>query len=257
MTTSVFRLIRRASMLLLLAALPQGLALAEDLSDRVSDRLEEVSLGAHELDISNWRDEVKISGWVSSEQDRQTILKTIKGMDGVDKVTESLQVDDAKAPKIILDDKKIIEARISEVNSAAEQYLRSIVLKGPYSLKYEMTEQGVLIRGELPAGTEKQAMLYHIRREVSTPVNEDISVRPWPTDSELTKRIKTELSSKQGLDLKGITVEVDKGVVTLSGKRPNHWEADRIATAALMVEGVRDIKSNLTFDGSRDDPLPK
>lgn len=255
MKTSVFGFLCRGLCIVFIGLSLAGPVYSEELSERVSNRLEEVALGAHDLDISNWKGDVTIAGWVSSEKDRQAILEVVRGMKGVDKVIDSLNVSDTKSPKIILDDKQLVEARIAEVSTAVENYLHGIVLKGPYALQYELTEQGILIKGELPAGIEKQAMLYQVRREVSTPVNENILVRPWPGDVELTQRVRTQLSIKQGLDLKGISFSTLNGVVTLSGKRANHGEADQLAAAALMVEGVRDVKSEVTFDGSREDPL--
>jgi osmotically-inducible protein OsmY len=259
MKALVFRLICQAVLCTTFCCLTVGLsfvesAFSEELSEKVSNQLEDVTLGAHDLDITTRSGDVTIAGWVSSEKDRQTILDTIRSMKGVDKVIDALQVDDAKAPKIIYDDRLVVEARIAEVGAAVESYLQGINLKGHYSLQYELTEQGVLIKGELPAGTEKQAMLYQVRRNVSTPVNENITVRAWPSDNDLMHQVRTQLGVKQGLDLHGISISVYNGVVTLSGKRSNHSEADQLVAAVLMVEGVRDVKSEVTFGGSRSDP---
>lgn len=226
----------------------------EELSEKVSHRLEAESLGAHEIDIYTNRSRVTLSGWVSSEKDRKTIVDSVAEVAGVDEVVDELQVDDKNNPRIILDDNKLGEARIAEVNAAVENYLSSSKLKGSYQLDYELTEQGILIKGELPAGAETQALLYHVKRIVSTPVYAQISVRPWPGDKELEQRVRTQLAVKQGIDLRGILIEARNGIVTLSGHRKNHKQADQIASAVLMVEGVRDIKSNLTFEGSRNDP---
>lgn len=249
------KIVCRAFYLILLIVSFNLNAIAEELSDSISSRIEKISLGAHEIDISTRIGKVTLSGWVSSHKDKEQIIESVRTLDGVDEVVDSIMVDEKSPPQIILDDKKLGDARISEVNAAAESYLHSLALKGSYSLQYELNELGVLIKGELPAGTEKQALLYHIRRSVSTPVQENILVRPWPSDSDLAKRVQAELNIKQGLDLRGINISVTNGVVMLKGKRANHGEADQLAAAVLMVEGVRDVKSDVTFDGSRDDPL--
>jgi osmotically-inducible protein OsmY len=227
---------------------------AEDLSEKVSERLADLQLGPHELDISNWRGEVKLSGYVSSKEDKEAILDAVKSLDGVEEISETLSIQAGSAKPVSLDDKKVGEARLAEVSAAAESYLNGIKVKGSHSLKYEINDQGILIKGELPAGVEKQALVYHIKRQVSTPIQESIVVRPWPSDKELEARVRTALGDRQGLDLKGISITAQEGVVTIAGKKANHHEADQLATAVLMVEGVRDVKSVVTFAGSRDDP---
>ena len=231
-----------------------SVAYGEDLSDKVSAKLETVTIGAHELDISSRRGVVTLNGWVSSSKDKNTVLSTVRAMDGVEEVVDLLQIDEKIHAQINLDDNKLGEARIAEVSAAVENYLQGLTLRGPHSLRYELSDQGVIINGELPAGVEKQALLYQVKRKVSSPIVDNIVVRAWPSDSDLKQKVRYDLSGKQGIDLQGISFSVVNGVVTISGKRQNHLQADQLAAAVLMVEGVRDVKSEVTFGGSRDDP---
>ncbi|RIL05988.1 MAG: hypothetical protein DCC75_11235, partial [Proteobacteria bacterium] len=53
------------------------------------------------------------------------------------------------------------------------------------------------------------------------------------------------LNAHPEIDISGITVNTRNGVVTISGVRPSHRDRDRILSVALMVEGVREIESEL------------
>jgi len=52
-----------------------------------------------------------------------------------------------------------------------------------------------------------------------------------------------------GLNTSGLEVTTSSGIVTLRGSRPNFREIDRLLSIALMVEGVREVKSEMTING--------
>ncbi len=212
---------------------------AEDYSKLVAHELEKLDLGAHELDITSSGSKVVLDGWVSSDEDKLKILNFARSVDGVGDIKDQIDV----AHKITLDDDQAVSSRIQEVKEAVELYMQKSALKGSYVFNYTLDEEGVLIRGSAPPGLKPEILQYSVAREVSTPVRQDIFVRPWPSDSELHQRINDELVKRLGYDLTGVQISVDRGIVTLRGSKPTHEEIDRIATAILMVEGVRDLKN--------------
>lgn len=216
---------------------------AEDYSKLVVDRLDGLRLSAHELDITSEGKKVKISGWVSSEEDKQKILQAVDAMQDIREVEDEIDV----SSKFIMDDSQAVSTRLEEVKQAASRYMQRARYKGAYSFSYSLDEEGVLIKGSAPSGTEPEALVYAISREVSTPVRQDIFVRPWPADSVLKERVRAELQDKLGYDLKGVIFLVSDGVVTLRGYKPTHEEIDQLAAAVLMIEGVRDLKSEMTY----------
>jgi len=229
-----------------------GYSFAEDLSDRVSEKLNTLTLDAHSFDISNYHGEVKISGWASSEEDRRAILDTVRQVEGVDKVEESILVKKSSSSHSRKDPEA--EEKLNTAKLASEKYLNSLKLKGAYDLKYEIDNQGLTISGELPSGTNKEALVENLKDQLNIPVSNRILVRPWPTDSELSEKVRYSLGTKDGINLDGVSISVSNGIVTLSGHRSNHHQADQLATAVLMIEGVRGLDSKVTFDGSRNDP---
>lgn len=232
-----------AAKLLILIAFLCSASFAEDLAGKVSSRLEAVELGGHEIDIATDGSDVKLSGWVSSEKDRDAIISAIRSMDGVGKVKDELEINSG----VIMDDRSVLAARVEEVKAAAEKYMLSVKPRGKFNFQFEIDEEGVLIKGSVPPGIEPQALLYNVKREVSTPVREQIYVRPWPSDEELLIRVKSSLKDRQGLNMQGIEISVANGLVTLKGRRATHEEVDQLAAAVLMVEGIREFKSEMVY----------
>ena len=70
------------------------------------------------------------------------------------------------------------------------------------------------------------------------------------SDAELEKSIVIAIEAAEGIRMDTVKVSVQDGVATFSGHVKNHREIDRILADALMVEGVQDIRSNVTV-GSR------
>ncbi len=68
------------------------------------------------------------------------------------------------------------------------------------------------------------------------------------SDQELTKKIKDKLSEgyySNGFDQ--VNVQVNKGVVTLTGRVRTSDDKVKIETEVLEIEGVKDLKSKITF----------
>jgi hyperosmotically inducible periplasmic protein len=65
-------------------------------------------------------------------------------------------------------------------------------------------------------------------------------------DSSITSSIKAQLASDPSKGLSHIDVDTDDhGVVTLKGKVPTQYAADRAISIARATEGVRTVKSAL------------
>lgn len=65
-------------------------------------------------------------------------------------------------------------------------------------------------------------------------------------DGRLAAAVRTALVNDRDLGLRDIAVEVRQGVVSLSGEVRTMEEAQRAATVARGVRGVRDLTSSLS-----------
>ena len=83
---------------------------------------------------------------------------------------------------------------------------------------------------------------------LATPAPDMESAQPTVVikDSSITSSIKAQLASDPSKGLSHIDVDTDDhGVVTLKGKVPTQYAADRAISIARATEGVRTVKSAL------------
>ena len=69
------------------------------------------------------------------------------------------------------------------------------------------------------------------------------------SDATLKEQILRQFASDEGLDLRGITVEVQDGEVTLSGSVRCYADMQRAEEDACAVEGVKLVRNGLTSVG--------
>lgn len=70
------------------------------------------------------------------------------------------------------------------------------------------------------------------------------------SDSEMSNKIKQELSTNGNVPADGIEVAAADGVVTLTGTVNEAEEKERAALFVIGLEGVRSVVNNLTVRGS-------
>ena len=64
-------------------------------------------------------------------------------------------------------------------------------------------------------------------------------------DAGLQSKVKTELEKDKSLVASNIKIDVSKGAATLSGKARSKDEADKAATIARKVDGVKSVQNNI------------
>ena len=67
-------------------------------------------------------------------------------------------------------------------------------------------------------------------------------------DTRITTRVKTAIYNEPELKVMAIHVSTDEGVVTLSGTVKTRGERTKAAQAARKVEGVKQVKNDLTLE---------
>lgn len=75
---------------------------------------------------------------------------------------------------------------------------------------------------------------------------------PQTTTSSADRQIRADVQHQLS-ELGRITVEVQDGVVTLSGMLPNLWEKEEVIRRALKAQHIQSIVSNLTIAKAEDD----
>jgi osmotically-inducible protein OsmY len=147
------------------------------------------------------------------------------------------------------------EARVQAVpqyNRVVDQVLRSIRREIPnarYSIQVTDLGNTILLQGQVDSENTRREMVRVAHAAASQPVRDELRVRPAPSDSQIAERVRGALRQDYPQLADRVQVEVRNGVAYLSGNLGNHREVDELLSTALMVEGVTDIKSDLTLAG--------
>lgn len=118
---------------------------------------------------------------------------------------------------------------------------------------YEVTvhnyPEAVILRGEVDAESTRREILAVARSMTTKPVVDEMRLRPALGDDQIANEVRASLEREFPGNAQGLQVEVQEGVVRLSGDLRSHREVDAVLATTLMQQGVKDIESDLTVGG--------
>ena len=214
---------------------------SERIRNQISERLDQAKdLGRHNVDIEVRWGTVTLTGEVASPSARQRIEDIVTTVLGVDKVVNQLQVQGANP---VVSKSDAVAQRIAQ---RAQREIRD----ERFTLQVEERPGEVVLKG----GTDTLAAAQIIRviAEQEAPgmqVRNQLQVREeLLTNDQLRQRVLQALASESLIRSEDLDIQANNGVVTIKGVRPNHREVDRILSVVVMVEGVKDVKSQLRLE---------
>lgn len=225
----------------------------EKLERAIQSTIEGLRLRRHSIE-SEYNDdgEVKLSGYVSSQEDKDLVVKNISSIPGVSKVEDLLTVKAvANSPEV----KDANGAAVTgeppldpqeRVRKQALLAIKKLATLKSYEVDVHVSESTVVILGSATEEADIKKITKAVR-DVSgaRAVNNTMTIRPRPADAELESAIKRALSDEANLDWEGITVHVVNGIAYFEGTKSNHREIDRILSIANMVDGVARVESKM------------
>lgn len=192
--------------------------------------------GRHEFNVDVRNGVVTIDGFVSSTQDEKRVISALRNVSGVRQVINKLQIQERSAVSTAH------EAKTIRDHIKSEEALRN------YSLDIRQSVSTITLSGVVDSEADRE-LIHSIARKAAPAfsVQNDITVRATylPSDSEITNRVLQALRSESIPNLENISIETRDGVVHFAGEARNQREADRILSIALMVDGVKSIRSDL------------
>lgn len=243
---------RALGIILLLTALPLWAALPvwaieieTPLGRDVRGRVSEIPhLGAHDIAIHHRAGGViTLEGSVASELDRERIEAVARTTPGVSLVRNRLTITaptegmaSLAAPASVASD---IRARLRGAPNLHDFNLEISVLAGVATLRGEARDEAD--RRRIEEITRSTPGVMSIENRITT--------RAPRSDEELVREVQEALARNPEISLRDLNIRADHGVVTFEGARARHAEVDQILSTALMVEGVRDIRSEMTVGG--------
>lgn len=160
------------------------------------------------------------------------------------------------APSISFSDSKA-------VLDSVENAIRSDSTIGTYNLQLKYFQGLVFLDGEVGSEMAKTKAgelassvkgVEDIRNELKVNPSlrgNEVTPRAMPRyadDSSLTSTLRRTLS-QEGALVGDATVDVSNGVATFRGTANNFKEIDRMLSIALMVDGIRSVKNEMTING--------
>lgn len=137
-------------------------------------------------------------------------------------------------------------------NRVVDQVLRGIRRELPdakYNIQVYDLDEVILLQGEVSSEAERVKMASVAKDVTSRRVRNELKVRAPVTDDEIASRVRDALSRDYPGVADRVTVSVRGGIAYLAGDLRNHREVDEILATALMVDGVKDIGSEITLNG--------
>ena len=225
----------------------------EKLERAIQSTIEGLRLRRHSIE-SEYNDdgEVKLSGYVSSQEDKDLVVKNISSIPGVSKVEDLLTVKPGSNSHEVKDANGAAvtsESPLDPLERVRKQALLAIkkltTLKS-YEVDVAVSESTVTITGSATEDADIKKITKAVQNvSGQRNVTNTMTIRPRPADAELESAIKRALSDEANLNWEGITVRVVNGIAYFEGTKPNHRDIDRILSIANMVDGVARVESKM------------
>lgn len=206
----------------------------------IFSQIESAGLRGWDISVDARYGKVTLDGSVASEKDRQTVESIAAKTSGVERLENNLRVTGSNPYS----------------NSALEQAIRSELMARPdlrnFNIEVQESQGKVVLSGLTQTQGEAQIAEQVARSHQGvTKVDNQISVRPGPGNSELALRVRRALLGEGDIKLDSLEISANNGTVTLRGDRTDFRDIDRILSVAMMVEGVKNVNNQLTIGQQR------
>jgi len=139
--------------------------------------------------------------------------------------------------------------RSSQVVDSILREIKQQASGAKYSVKVSDLGESILLEGEVDSERGRNQIVTATSSVAGKSVSDQLRIRPTLSDDQIAGRLKMALERDYPSVAKRVHVDVKDGVAHLSGDLRNHREVDELLSTTLMVEGVRDLKSDITIAG--------
>ena len=220
-------------LLLLLAPAAQALDLESTLTRAISSGIEQLGdLGRYELTIEERSGAVILTGIVETSRARDLIALSASKTDGVRSVENR------------------IEVRAASEESTLLRKVREGIGQRSWGLEIAFKEGLLTLEGEAPDAAQK----IEVEKLAQTAIGKGklrslITVQAEAMDSVVHARLQESFKNSGYSVPAGVSYKVSNGTVFFSGTVSNHRLIDDLLSHTLMVEGVKDVKSDVKIGG--------
>jgi osmotically-inducible protein OsmY len=118
-----------------------------------------------------------------------------------------------------------------------------------YNIRIQNTSDYVLLDGEVDSQRSKERVVSAAGIAAAKRIRDELRIRQAPADDQVAASVRSALKSEYPGLASRVTVEVREGVAYFTGDLSNHREVDELLATTLMIDGVRDVRSDITLRG--------
>ena len=200
----------------------------------------QAGLGPMNLTVDSSGGVVVLSGDVASEESRTRIERLAEGISGVETVHNKLRVNTAIGG---VGGNELVAAVQANIKSHKNEL-------GRHNLLISSRGTQVILDGHVDTDDDARIISEAAANTPGvTAVTNNLAVKYSLSDDAIAERVRTTLAALPELPATKIQVSSNAGIVTLRGSLSNHREVDQSISNALMVPGVKDVRSELLING--------
>ncbi len=200
-------------------------------------------IGPHNIEIDNrGRGEIRLEGYVENEEARRRVQEAAQRAHGVSRVDNRLAI--STAP----------QTRRNEEIERMEAAFRRDVPNGRYNVSVFTEPDRVILRGTVDSVATRERIVSSAASVAKRTISDQMIIQEVRSgaqipDAELESSIQRALSEEYPRLMRELQVTVRDGVATVEGKLANHRQVDEVLASILNVEGVTDVRSQVTING--------
>lgn len=210
-----------------------------ELEKSIKSTIEGLKLGRHSIE-SEWSEGVlTVTGYVGSGDEKERVGEALAALDGVKNVDNQLEVrvDLYSASPSTLDLRKNVLDTIGKLSGL-----------GLHEISVFAQGEKIMLSGSTASQKDRDRIESAVKSIPGVSELENrITVIKGPDDEKITENVWTALKKEKDLDLNGIAVSTDSGIVTVKGVQQKHRTLDRILSIANMADGVKEVKSEVNL----------
>lgn len=199
------------------------------------------NLGRHSIEVESSQGNVILGGEVGSVDARMAAEDAAWRTDGVVSVRNELKVNGSQGGNRLVD-------------LVWENIGRSAKLTDRYQLSISGNGTEVTLNGHT-ASDRDAALIERLARETPgvTAVRNNLSTEYSESNKAVEARVR-EVLATTNIPTQNLLIDANNGTVTFRGSLASTREVDQVLANALMVDGVKDVHSELLVRGQRYTP---
>jgi osmotically-inducible protein OsmY len=130
-----------------------------------------------------------------------------------------------------------------------EEAFRRDVPHGRYNVSVVTDPNRVILRGTVDSQATRERIVSSASSVAKRTVSDQLVIQGMRSDAEIQESLRRALENEYPRLMRDLKVSVQNGVATVEGKLSNRRQVDEVLAAALNIDGVRDVRSEITING--------